>query len=94
MGMVFTFARDLFFEFIRPIISHIVINYNNNDGFAIKAQNPSTLSSIQNINFYNRINNDATYKKLFKDIFISYENCVYEISTKENEITCEDFLNL
>lgn len=48
----------------------------------------------ENINFYNRLNNDIEDKKLFQRAFTDYQEILLEISSKENEINQEDFADL
>ncbi|MDC5481950.1 hypothetical protein OHW97_17495, partial [Acinetobacter baumannii] len=80
---------------IRPIIKHLVDFYQyQNAGFAVQSVSKLKLTKLVNTNFYNRLNNDIEFKKLFEIIFLDYERVLFEIQSKENEINIHDFDDL
>ncbi|UAB14979.1 NACHT domain-containing protein [Acinetobacter baumannii] len=85
----------LFQEYIIPFINYIGNFYQEkNMGFAIHQVKNSDLEKSENTNFYNRLNNDVEFKKIFELIFIDYEKVISEIQSKENEINSQDFDDL
>ena len=85
----------LFAQYIDPILTHISEEYKSGEsGYKIVTIDESMLIDRENINFYNRLNNDIEYKKLFQRAFTDYQEILLEISSKENEINQEDFADL
>lgn len=86
----------LFKEYIIDIVNYIRVNYQkiDNEPFLVHQAEIDILRGTKNTSFYNRLNNDIEYKKLFQKVILEYEHILLKISSKENEINQEDFADL
>lgn len=85
----------LFREYVIGVIDYIRKKYKIDDlPFLLNEVNTTLINTPKNTSFYNQLNNDIEYKKLFQKIFLDYDDILAEIESKENEINQEDFADL
>lgn len=82
------------YEFFSEILSYISQSYSYTGIFISAADKNNDKIELETISLHQIMNNDNNLKKLFSKLNEAYDECILQISTKENEITQDDFDDL
>lgn len=82
------------YEFFSEILNYISQSYSDTGMYISVTDKSNDKIELETISLHQIMNNDNNLKKLLSKLNEAYDECVLQISTKENEITQDDFDDL
>ena len=82
------------YEFFSEILNYISQSYSDTGMYISVTDKSNDKIELETISLHQIMNNDNNLKKLLSKLNEAYDECVLQLSTKENEITQDDFEDL